>query len=67
MAYTQADLTAVRTSILRGERTVTFADRSVTYRSIEELRQVEAAILADLATATRTRRKQTYAVADKGF
>ena len=67
MAYTQADLTAVRTARLRGVRTVQFADRSTTYTSDAEMRQVEQDILKDLAAATRTRKKQTYGVASKGF
>jgi hypothetical protein len=40
VAYTEADLTRVRTALLRGEKTVEFADRSVTYRSVSELQQV---------------------------
>lgn len=66
MAYTEADLTAVRTALLRGERSVTFADRQVTYRSVEELQAVEQAILRELGAA-QPRRKQAYAVASKGF
>jgi len=67
MAYTEADLAAVRTALLRGERSVQFADRSVTYRSVEELQAVEAAILRELSQAARTRSKQTLLVASTGF
>lgn len=67
MAYTEADLTAVRTALLKGERSVTFADRSVTYRSVEELQAVETAILRDLSQATRTKTKQTLLVSSTGF
>jgi hypothetical protein len=67
MAYTEADLTAVRAALTKGERTVQYLDRSVTYRSVEELQAVEAAILRDLASTTRTRGKQLYAVSSKGF
>ena len=68
MAYTEADLAAVRAAILRGEKAVQFADRSVTYRSIEELQAVEQAILGELAAdSSSTRSKQTRAVASKGF
>lgn len=63
MAYTEADLTAVRTALLRGERTVQFADRSVTYRSVEELQKVEDRILRELGlTSTTRRKKQTCGV-----
>jgi hypothetical protein len=65
VAYTSADLTAVRTAILRGERTVQFADRSVTYRSVDELLTVEARILREIGGRTRT--KQTLGVASKGL
>jgi hypothetical protein len=66
VAYTSADLTTVRTAILRGERTVQFADRSVTYRSMDELRAVEQDILRELTTSD-TRSKQTRIVASTGF
>jgi len=66
MAYTEANLIAVRAALLRGELHVQFADRSVTYRSIDELQKVEQAILSELSS-TRTRGKQTLGVASKGF
>jgi len=67
VAYTEADLTAVRAAIAKGERSVQFADRSVTYRSMDELFQAEERIAGALATATSTRPKQSFAVASKGF
>ena len=68
MAYSTADLTAIRTAIARGERSVTFADRTVTYRSMEELLQAEARIGQALASAPEARRsKQTFGVTSKGF
>lgn len=68
MAYTTADLAAVRTALLRGEKSVTFADRSVTYRTVDEIMKVEAAIIAELAAAsTDTRPRQFFGVATNGF
>lgn len=67
MAYTAADLAAVRVALLRGEQTVQFADRSVTYRSITELLLVESRILTELATPATTRKKQTLGVSSNGF
>lgn len=68
MAYTEADLSLVRAARLRGIRTVQFADRTVTYTSDQEMRQVEQDILADLASTSSTRRpKRTFGVASKGF
>jgi len=67
MAYTEADLAAIRAARLRGVRVVQFADRAVTYTSDAEMRQVETDILRDLAAADRPRQKQTHLVATKGF
>lgn len=64
MAYTSTDLDAIRAAIASGERTVQFADRSVTYRSMAELFQAEARIAAALAA---TRDKQSFGVATKGL
>lgn len=63
MAFSQSDLDAIRSAIARGELSVSFADRTVTYRSIAELLQAEARIVA----ALQTRPKQTYIVAGRGF
>lgn len=68
MPYTQSDLDAIRAAIAKGERMVTFADRSVTYRSIDELFQAEARIASALATAASPGRpKQSFGVGTKGF
>ena len=37
MALTSADLTAIETAIASGELSVSFSDRSVTYRSMDDL------------------------------
>lgn len=67
MAYTETDLTAIRTARLRGIRTVQYADRTVTYSSDAEMRQVEQDILRDLSAATTTRKRQFYGYATKGL
>lgn len=64
MAFSQTDLDAIRAAIAKGEKTVQFADRSVTYRSMDELFQAEARIAQALRTP---RAKQTLAVSSKGF
>lgn len=64
LAFTQADLDAIRAAIAKGERMVMFSDRSVTYRSMMELLEAEQRISAALST----RPKQTLVVqSGKGF
>lgn len=66
MAYTSADLDAIRAARLRGIRTVQYADRQVTYSSDSELRQVEADIARELASSSH-RPKQFRVIGTKGF
>jgi len=37
MAYTEAQLQALESALAKGERRVTFADKTVEYRSVDEL------------------------------
>ena len=67
MAYSDADLTAIRAARLRGIRTVQFADRAVTYTSDAEMRQVEQDILREVSGLRRARPKQTLIATTKGF
>ncbi|WP_240097645.1 phage head-tail joining protein [Thermomonas flagellata] len=55
MAYTQADLDALQAALAKGERRVTFGDKTVEYRSVEELQAAIAAVkrgLFEQAVAT---------------
>lgn len=55
-AYTEADLTAIRTAIASGELVIVKDGRRVEYRSINELLEAERRISADLAaTASGSR------------
>ncbi len=66
--FTVEDLTAIRRAIAKGERSVQFADRSVTYRSMDELLVAEQRIAGALAAVQGTRRsKHFYITADKGL
>jgi hypothetical protein len=38
MAYTETQLQALEIALAKGERRVTFADKTVEYRSVEELK-----------------------------
>ena len=54
MAWTQSDLDAIDRAIASGELTVHFADRSVTYRSLDELLKIRALIKDDLQSQAGT-------------
>jgi hypothetical protein len=68
VAYTAADLAAIDAVIARGELSVEFADRRVTYRSIDELLRARAVIAAELdAGAAEPRPRQYLGYTSKGF
>lgn len=48
MAYTQSQLDALEAALAKGERRVSFGDKTVEYRSIEELQAAIAAVKRDL-------------------
>ena len=48
MAYTQADLDALQAALAKGEKRVSFGDKTVEYRSIEELQAAIRAVKRDL-------------------
>lgn len=48
MAYTQEQLTALETALAKGEKRVSFGDKSVEYRSVEELQVAIEAVRRDL-------------------
>ena len=39
MAYTEDQLTALEAALAKGEKRVTFGDKTVEYRSVEELKE----------------------------
>lgn len=63
MAWTAADLAALESAIARGEQTVQFSDRQVTYRSIDALLKARAAVIAELGSGGA---KQTVVVNPRG-
>ena len=68
MAFTAADLAAIDSAIAKGESSVTFADRRVDYRSIEELLRARAAIAGAVARAATTPRPKYFlASSEKGY
>jgi len=67
MAYTQADLDTIDAEIakIRTVKAMTEADRSVTFRSLEELTTERARIAAALSAAAGVSRVR-YAATSKG-
>lgn len=48
MAHTEDQLTSLETALAKGERRVTFGDKTVEYRSIEELQAAIDTVKRDL-------------------
>lgn len=71
--YTEAQLQALRDALTKGEKRVTFADKTVEYRTVDELkaaiREVEAAMHNDaVATGLWPRApSQIRVTTQKGF
>ena len=61
--WTQADIDAIKASIRRGVLSVSFADRSVTYHSLKEMRALLAEMVASVSPETRSFRLAAH---DKG-
>ena len=49
MSFTQKHLDAVESAIARGEKTVRYADRTVEYRTVDELLQARDRIRSSMA------------------
>lgn len=68
MTYTESDLITLKRALANSERRVSFGDRSVEYRSIEELKAAIREVEADLArTAGKQKTRQIRATTSKGF
>jgi len=55
MSFTQKHLDAVEAAIARGEKTVRYSDRTVEYRSVDELLQARDQIRTSLTNAAGPR------------
>ena len=68
MTYTETDLLELKKALKNSERRVSFGDRSVEYRSIEELKLAIREVEADLARFTgKPKTRQIRATTRKGF
>lgn len=50
MAYTEDQLTALEAALAKGEKRVTFGDKTVEYRTVEELKEAIRAVERGLST-----------------
>lgn len=55
MSFTQKHLEAVEAAIARGEKTVRYTDRTVEYRTVDELLKAREEIRTSLASSGRPR------------
>ena len=73
MAYTEEQLTLLEAALAKGEKRVTFGDKTVEYRSVEELKEAIRAVergLAEQAAHTGlipSPARQIRVVTGKGF
>lgn len=70
MAFTLAGLAAIESALSKGELTVEYDNRRVTYRSAQELTEIRDRMIRELgstASSTTRRPKQVYLVGGKGF
>ena len=68
MTYTETDLLELKKALKNSERRVSFGDRSVEYRSIEELKVAIREVEADLARSMgKPKTRQIRATTRKGF
>ena len=55
MAFTQNDIDQLKRAIATGALRVQFKDRTVTYRSLKEMRETLSVMMADVAPQNRTK------------
>ncbi|MDY6799470.1 MAG: hypothetical protein SVX28_12220 [Pseudomonadota bacterium] len=68
MTYTLEQLDALKRALATGERRVTFGDKTVEYRSIDELRAAIRAVESELARgAGSASKRQIRVTTAKGF
>ena len=68
MSYTNAQLNALRKALATGERRVSFGDKTVEYRSVEELQAAIRTVEAEIArNAGASPKRQIRVTTAKGF
>jgi hypothetical protein len=68
MAWTQADVDALKTAIAegRGARSISFDDQTVIFNSIDDMLKLLAVMTADVTTTAGTSTRTRYAATSKG-
>ncbi|AZV94401.1 hypothetical protein CBF45_12290 [Bordetella sp. J329] len=68
MTYTPTQLDALKRALATGERRVSFGDKTVEYRSVEELQAAIRTVEAELARSAGTQLKRQIRITTaKGF
>ena len=67
MAYTQADLEALQAALAKGEKRVSFGDKTVEYRSVAELQAAIRSVEAEIARGMGAAKRQIRITTGKGF
>lgn len=67
MAFTRIDIDKLKAAIAQGATKVKFADREVTYRSLDEMRETLALIEGEVSGVGRRRPRQIRFVTSKGL
>ena len=67
MSYTQSQLDALKKALATGERRVSFGDKTVEYRSVEELQAAIRTVEAEIARGSGTPKCQIRVTTAKGF
>lgn len=68
MTYTTTQLDALKRALATGERRVSFSDKTVEYRSVEELQSAIRTVEAELArNAGSSTKRQIRVTTAKGF
>jgi hypothetical protein len=67
MAYTLGQLAALEAALASGATTITYQGRSITYRSVEELKAAISTVKNSMAVANGTRVRQIRFGSRKGL
>jgi hypothetical protein len=67
MAYTTTQLAALQSALASGATSVAFEGRTVTYRSVADLKSAIAEVEAALARTAGTRKRRVLFASSKGY